>query len=186
MLQNYPFLQDTPQVTPSNTAWLTKADSIWRSMVKHEKISQDEIGAAFCSRNRIGTSYLDTETAQGWSISRFPLTFRWVPIRCLSFNDINLLEFSMNFEIIGEIENVEVIAVGGNIRDVMRLRKQYGIGRWRKLKGIALIRLKNDRIRKAELHWYEAHGIGRKKIKIKRFLDKKWQQKMKKQAMCSA
>ena len=79
----------------------------------------------------------------------------------------------MNFEIIGEIENVEVIAVGGNIRDVMRLRKQYGIGRWRKLKGIALIRLKNDRIRKAELHWYEAHGIGRKKIKIKRFLDKK-------------
>jgi len=79
----------------------------------------------------------------------------------------------MNFEIIGEIENVEVIAVGGNIRDVMRLRKQYGIGRWRKLKGIALIRLMNDRIRKAELHWYEAHGIGRKKIKIKRFLDKK-------------
>ena len=79
----------------------------------------------------------------------------------------------MNFEIIGEIENVEVIAVGGNIRDVMRLRKQYGIGRWRKLKGTALIRLKNDRVRKAELHWYEAHGIGRKKIKIKRFLDKK-------------
>jgi hypothetical protein len=77
----------------------------------------------------------------------------------------------MHFEIISEIENIEIIAVGGNIRDVMRLRKQYGIGRWRKLKGIATIRLKNDRIRKAELHWYEAHGIGRKKIKIKKFLD---------------
>ena len=79
----------------------------------------------------------------------------------------------MYFEIISEIENIEIIAVGGNIRDVMRLRRQYGLGRWRKLKGTALIRLKNDRIRKAELHWYEAHGIGRKKIKIKRFLDKK-------------
>jgi hypothetical protein len=77
----------------------------------------------------------------------------------------------MYFEIISEIENIEIIAVGGNIRDVMRLRKQYGIGRWRKLKGIATIRLKNDGIRKAELHWYEAHGIGRKKIKIKKFLE---------------
>lgn len=77
----------------------------------------------------------------------------------------------MYFEIISEIENIEIIAVGGNIHDVMRLQKQYGIGRWRKLKGIASIRLKNDRIRKAELHWYEAHGIGRKKIKIKKFLD---------------
>ena len=77
----------------------------------------------------------------------------------------------MYFEIISEIEDIEIIAVGGNIRDVMRLRKQYGIGRWRKLKGIASIRLKDDRIRKAELHWYEAHGIGRKKMKIKKFLD---------------
>ncbi|MBN1831505.1 MAG: hypothetical protein JW896_05280 [Deltaproteobacteria bacterium] len=77
----------------------------------------------------------------------------------------------MYFEIISEIENIEIIAVGGNIRDVMRLRKQYGIGRWRKLKGTATIRLKNDKIRKAELHWYEAHGFGRKKMKIKKFLD---------------
>lgn len=51
----------------------------------------------------------------------------------------------------------EIIAVGENIRDVMRLRKQYGIGRWRKLKGIAIIRLQNDKLRQAELHWYEAH-----------------------------
>jgi len=77
----------------------------------------------------------------------------------------------MYFEIISEIEDIETIAIGGNIRDVMRLRKQYGIGRWRKLKGLATIRLKNERVRKAELHWYEAHGIGKKKMKIKRFLD---------------
>lgn len=76
----------------------------------------------------------------------------------------------MYFEIIGEIEHIETVAVGGNIRDIMRLRKQYGIGRWRKLKGIATIRLKNDRVRRAELHWYEAHGIGKKKMKIKKFL----------------
>ena len=77
----------------------------------------------------------------------------------------------MHFEIIGEIEDIETIAVGGRIRDIMRLRKQYGLGRWRKLKGIAKVRLQNRRICKAELHWYEAHGIGRKKVKIKRLLD---------------
>ena len=77
---------------------------------------------------------------------------------------------AMNFEIIGKIQDIEIIAVGGRIRDIMRLRKQYGEGRWRKLKGIANIRLMNGRICKAELHWYEAHGIGKKKIKIKRFL----------------
>ena len=68
----------------------------------------------------------------------------------------------MSFEIIGEITNVEIIAVGSSIRDVKRLRKQYGPGRWRKLKGVAMIRLPNSRIRRAEIHWYEAHGIGRK------------------------
>ena len=77
----------------------------------------------------------------------------------------------MYFEIINEIEDIETIAVGGNIRDIMRLRKQFGVGRWRKLKGIASIRLKNGGIRKAELHWYEARGVGRKKMKIKKFLD---------------
>ena len=77
----------------------------------------------------------------------------------------------MHFEIIGEIENVETLAVGGRIRDIMRLRKQYGPGRWRKLKGIAKVRLQSLRIRSAELHWYEAHGIGRKKMKIRRLLD---------------
>jgi hypothetical protein len=75
------------------------------------------------------------------------------------------------FEIIGDIKNIETIAVGGRIRDIMRLRKQYGLGRWRKLKGFAEVRLQSGKISKAELHWYEAHGIGRKKIKIKRLLD---------------
>jgi hypothetical protein len=74
----------------------------------------------------------------------------------------------MNFEIIGEITNIETIAVGSSIREVARLRKVYGAGRWRKLKGIAMIRLADDMIYEAEVHWYEAHGIGKKEIKIKR------------------
>ena len=77
----------------------------------------------------------------------------------------------MYFEIIGEIESVETIAISGRIKDIMRLRKQYGSAKWRKLKGIAKIRLQSGRIRNAEIHWYEAHGIGRKKLKIKRLLD---------------
>ena len=77
----------------------------------------------------------------------------------------------MHFEIIGEIESIETIASGGRIRDIMRLRKQYGSAKWRKLKGIAKVRLQNGGIRRAEIHWYEAHGIGKKKLKIKRMLD---------------
>jgi hypothetical protein len=76
----------------------------------------------------------------------------------------------MFFEIISEITEVETIAVGNRNRDLARLRKQYGPGRWRKLKGLATVRLRNGRIRKVELHWYEAHGIGKRKIKIKRYL----------------
>ena len=76
-----------------------------------------------------------------------------------------------SFEIISEITAIEPIAAGSAIRDRTRLRKQYGPGRWRKLKGVAMIRLRNGRIRKAELHWYEAHGIGKKEIKRKRYLD---------------
>jgi len=77
----------------------------------------------------------------------------------------------MHFEIIGEIESIETIAVSGRIRDIMRLRKQYGSAKWRKLKGIAKVRLQSGSIRNAEIHWYEAHGIGRKKLKIKKLLD---------------
>ena len=77
----------------------------------------------------------------------------------------------MHFAIIGPIERIETIAVGGRIREIMRLRKQFGPGRWRKLKGIATVRIETGSLRRAELHWYEAHGIGRRKMKIKRFLE---------------
>lgn len=76
-----------------------------------------------------------------------------------------------SFELVGEITDIEVIAVGSSIQDIARLRKQYGPGRWRKLKGVAVIQLRNGRVRRAELHWYEAHGIGRKEFKRKRYLD---------------
>jgi len=77
----------------------------------------------------------------------------------------------MPFEIVGDIVQVETIAVGKRIRDLPRLRRLYGRGRWRKLKGVALVRLGSGKIRKAELHWYEAHGLGQKEIKRKRYLD---------------
>jgi hypothetical protein len=77
----------------------------------------------------------------------------------------------MNFEIISKITEVQTIAVGSRIRDLARLRKMYGKGRWRKVKGVATVRLRSGRIRLAELHWYEAHGIGRKEIKRKGYLD---------------
>jgi len=77
----------------------------------------------------------------------------------------------MYFEIIGEIGSIETIASGGKIKDIMRLRKQYGSAKWRKLKGIAKVRLLSGSVRNAEIHWYVAHGIGRKKLKIKRLLD---------------
>ena len=77
----------------------------------------------------------------------------------------------MPFEIVGEITRIQTIAVGRSIRNLPRLRKLYGRGRWRKLKGVALVRLPSGAIRNAELHWYEAHGIGRKEIKRKRYVD---------------
>ena len=77
----------------------------------------------------------------------------------------------MFFEIITAISEIQPIAVGSGIREIRRLRKQFGRGRWRKLKGIAQVKLPSGRIRRVELHWYEAHGIGKKKIKIKRYLD---------------
>lgn len=75
----------------------------------------------------------------------------------------------MIFEILGEISQIETI-VGKSIRELKRLRKAYGAGRWRKLKGVATIRLRDGSVRPAEIHWYEAHGRGRKEFKIKRFL----------------
>ena len=77
----------------------------------------------------------------------------------------------MFFEIIGDITGIEKIAVGSSIRDLERLRKNYGSGRWRKLKGFALVRLEDGTVCDAELHWYEAHGIGKKEMRVKELLD---------------
>ena len=77
----------------------------------------------------------------------------------------------MHFEIVGEITKVETMAVGTRIRELPRLEKLYGTGRWRKMKAEAMIRLQNGRVVRAELHWYEAHGIGRKEFKRKQYLD---------------
>ena len=76
-----------------------------------------------------------------------------------------------DFEIIGTIEQIETIAVGNRINEIARLHKAFGIGRWRKLKGVATVQFEDGTIHRVELHWYEAHGIGRKKLKIKRYLD---------------
>ena len=77
----------------------------------------------------------------------------------------------MIFEIVGDLSIVETIAQGRSIRDLSRLQRRYGKGRWRKMKGVATIRELHGRVRRAELHWYEAHGIGRKEIKWKRYVD---------------
>jgi hypothetical protein len=77
----------------------------------------------------------------------------------------------MDFEIIGEITSVETFAIGHGIHELNRLKKIYGKGRWRKRKGIALVRLPDGSKRLAEIHWYESSGIGRKEFKIKRFLE---------------
>ncbi len=77
----------------------------------------------------------------------------------------------MNFEIVGEIENQESFATGKSIREIARLRRIYGKGRWRKRKGIADIRFDDGSIRRAKIHWYEAPGIGKKELKIKYLLD---------------
>jgi hypothetical protein len=75
------------------------------------------------------------------------------------------------FEILGTLTNVETIAIGRAIRDLRRIRRLYGKGRWRRMKGEALVRLRSGRLRRAELHWYEAHGVGRREVKRKRYLD---------------
>ena len=77
----------------------------------------------------------------------------------------------MNFEIIGDVTDIETFATGASIRESPRLRCAYGPGRWRKRKGVARVRLADGAEYRAEVHWYEAHGIGRKEMKVKRFLD---------------
>ena len=76
----------------------------------------------------------------------------------------------MYFAIVGQISGIEIIASGSKIRERKRLWKAYGKGRWRKKKGQARVRLADGTIVQAEIHWYEAHGIGSKEYKIKRIL----------------
>ena len=76
-----------------------------------------------------------------------------------------------DFELVSEIKDVEIIAANCSIRERNSLKAQFGGKRWRKLKGMAQVRFPNGEVRRAELHWYEAHGIGRRKMKVKRVLD---------------
>ena len=77
----------------------------------------------------------------------------------------------MHFRILGRIANVETIAIGAAIREIARLRRHYGRARWRKRKGAAKVELSDGTVRLAEVHWYEATGIGRRELKLKRYLD---------------
>ena len=75
-----------------------------------------------------------------------------------------------DFELIGNLTDIEIIAVNLSIRERRKLKAQFGGWRWRKLKGVGQVRFPNGAVRKAELHWYEAHGVGRRKMKVKRVL----------------
>ncbi len=77
----------------------------------------------------------------------------------------------MQFEILSEIQQTETIASGTGVRDRRRLNREHGRGNWRKRKGVATVRLPDGTICEAELHWYEAHGIGKKELKFKKPLE---------------
>lgn len=77
----------------------------------------------------------------------------------------------MYFEILEHIRDIRVIARGRSLRERRRLRKAYGPGRWRKVKGQAAVRLEDGTICRAEIHWYEAHGVGKREFKLKRILE---------------
>lgn len=77
----------------------------------------------------------------------------------------------MDFELVGAMSDIRTIAVNLSIREAYALKIAYGGKRWRKLKGTSHVRLLNGNVRRAEVHWYEAHGVGRRKMKIKWFLD---------------
>jgi hypothetical protein len=76
-----------------------------------------------------------------------------------------------SFEIIGQIRGIQTIAVGHGIHDLVHLEGRFGRGNWRKLKGYATVRLEDGTIAEAEVHWYEAHGLGKRWMKIKRYID---------------
>ena len=81
------------------------------------------------------------------------------------------MQFSMYFEIVGSVLSQETIARGSGIRDVSRLRQRYGKGNWRKCKGEATVKLQDGTVLLAEIHWYEAHGVGKFEHKVKRYLE---------------
>jgi len=76
-----------------------------------------------------------------------------------------------DFELLSDITNIETISINLSIREREKLKARFGGQRWRKLKGVALIRFPNGEVCHGELHWYEAHGVGRRKMKVKRVLD---------------
>ncbi len=82
-----------------------------------------------------------------------------------------LQDMGSDFELLGAFTDIEIIAVNLSIRERRRLREQFGGRRWRKLKGVGRMRFPNGEVRLAEVHWYEAHGVGRRKMKVKRVLD---------------
>ena len=84
---------------------------------------------------------------------------------------VMLQDMGSDFELLGELTAIEIIAVNLSIRERRQLRDQFGGGRWRKLKGVCRVRFPNGAVRLAEVHWYEAHGVGRRKMKAKRVLD---------------
>jgi len=75
------------------------------------------------------------------------------------------------FRVLGGVSDIRTIAIGAAIREIGRLRRRYGAARWRKRKGVARVELEEGTVRLAELHWYEATGIGRREMKLKRYLD---------------
>ena len=77
----------------------------------------------------------------------------------------------MDFIILDRVSQVETIAVASRIREIRRLRRTYGVGHWQKCKGVARVKLQDGTVRRVELHWFEATGIGRYEFKIKRYLD---------------
>ena len=77
----------------------------------------------------------------------------------------------MYFRVLGGVSDIKTIAIGTAIREIGRLRRRYGRARWRKRKGVAKVQLEDGTVRLAELHWYEATGVGRREVKLKRYLD---------------
>jgi hypothetical protein len=103
-------------------------------------------------------------------VSRLTLTLDCFAYDFASSTIFSIVRTAMFFNIVGPISNVEIIASGRGVRESRRLRKHYGGRRWRKLKGVATIELLDGTMCKAELHWYQAHGVGAKEFKIKHII----------------